>query len=804
VGFSLVLVAVACVLSELVLRSRTPNDPGDQEASAREVETPEPALPTEPDQPELLGQPSRLPPLSAPLVRPDEFLAVMPRLERPAPPAAVQDERLAVMPRLVTPERPAVVKVETPRPPTENPPVEKPVVETTKAPEKLVVKRRHETTEDDLRKQIEKVPEVTLYKTFTRADALRTAQAAVLLARAGKPTHETSLAPFLKRPDLAGLPMRMGEACKLSPTAADHLQGGSVGLRAHLTEAKPAGATRVVGAAGFDPRPDPKILHQRLLADKNKYNKWLKPEAIPVMQQMLMAENESIREVLIEQLARIDGQAASIALAQRALFDLHPRVREQALKALQKRPAKEYQQTLLDGFQYPWPAVADHAAEAVIALQMKDTVPALLTFLDKPDPSAPFQKPGKGIYTREMIKINHPRNCLLCHAQSISTEDKVRGQVPTTDQSLTPPYYGGTQGTFVRADVTYLKQDFSVPLNVPNPGAWPSAQRFDFLVRERPARPAEIFAAKKPALTASVYQQSVFFALRELTGQDPGPTAEDWKKLLLKRTLSAKPRYRGFENARALAVDDKGRAFVADKGQVLLQEGTDKPSVWLKDAGAVALALDGKGRLLAADGRNKRVIRIDESRAVTTLATKVTSKPFAGHPFSGPSRLVADDKGGFYLTDAGGRQGSALCYVSALGSVTKLAIDLSAPGGLALAPDNKTLYVASAVAPVVLAIPVESAGNLRKGREFCKIAAPPGVGVADLAVDRAGAVYALNTARQSVEVFTPEGQKAGAAKLPGAPSACAVGGPGKQTLYVLTATSLVAIALEKEERTAGR
>jgi len=48
-----------------------------------------------------------------------------------------------------------------------------------------------------------------------------------------------------------------------------------------------------------------------------------------------------------------------------------------------------------------------------------------------------------------------------------------------------------TQGLFVRADVTTLKQDFAVPQPVDKPGPWPVAQRYDYLVRARAALPGD-------------------------------------------------------------------------------------------------------------------------------------------------------------------------------------------------------------------------------------------------------------------------------------------------------------------------
>jgi sugar lactone lactonase YvrE len=778
-GATLAVVALAITLLILVLPPRQTAESGQPVVVASVTETATSA-PTSQHAP-IETEPTLNAPVSGLLQR--EGLTVLPR------------------PQEVIAQRPPLEKPVSSRPAAGKPSATKP-----SAPEKLVVKRRHETTEDDLRKQIANVPEITLYRVFTSADAIRTQANAILAARMGTASAETSPPRFLARADLAGLPMRMGTDCKLNPDAADHLQGGSVALRAHLTQSRAgAGAAGLVpgapGGGATDPRPDPKILHNRLHADRDRFNKWLKPEAIPVMQQMLMAENEAIREILIEQLSGIKGSSASVALAQRALYDLHPRIREQALEALQKRPVAEYRKVLLDGFLYPWPAVAEHAAEAVIALGLKDAVPDLLAMLDRPEPNAVFEKPGRGQYVRELIKINHPRNCLLCHAQSIRADDKVRGQVPTTDQSLTPPYYGGTNGTFVRADITYLKQDFSIPLTVENPGHWPNAQRFDFLVRERRATTAEIAASQKPAAGAPVSQQkqSLFFALRELTGADPGPAVEDWKRLFVECELKVNTTYTGFKGAGALAVDHSGCTYVADEGEILRMELGGKPSAWMKDTGDTAgLALDAKGQLLAARARTARVVRIDPA----TRESQVLANMIAGKRFNGPRRLIADNKGGVYFSDdppVTGDGAGAVYYISAHGSVTRLTVGLSHPSAIGLSPDGKRLYVASSRAAKVMAFPIASAGVIGKGSLFCTPESPSSIqpGVADLTVDSDGLVHILNPATRGLEAFTPQGLKAGSARLPGVPVACALGGAGKRGLYVLTRTALLTVEVNR-------
>src|SRR5262249_23942782 len=94
----------------------------------------------------------------------------------------------------------------------------------------------------------------------------------------------------------------------------------------------------------------------------------------------------------------------------------------------------------------------------------------------------------------------------------------------------------------VRADVTFLRQDFSVRQSAVLPGAAAAADlRFDYLVRTRPARPDELARQKDRSRDPTAYPQreAVLFALRELTGQDAGPTTEAWQRLFPQAEVAA-------------------------------------------------------------------------------------------------------------------------------------------------------------------------------------------------------------------------------------------------------------------------
>lgn len=387
----------------------------------------------------------------------------------------------------------------------------------------VVVKRRADLSDEDLRKQLQMAPEIGLdqgtlgnmYAPITKAGAELKNLPPDLGPRAfGQITTQ------LKRPDQFAMPWRAGPDSEMGKEAAERLHVLSTKLRTSLRESVKRG----------DVRPDPEKL-VKMLDD----SEWYTPEAIPTITQMMQAENTPIRLLMVDMLAKIKGKQASIALAQRAIFDLSPAVREKAVKALAERPAKEYAPVLAYGVRYPWAAAADHAAEAIVALEMNEAVPELVKLLREPNPNLPVKQQNGSYTVTEVVRVNHLCNCMLCHAPSLSQDDLVRGRVPMPGEDPPPLYYAERTGIFVRADLTYLRQDFSVVQPVINAGKWPGNQRYDYVLRTRPLTKQEITTYQKLEKDGKFpkeypQQGSIVFALKELTKQDFGNTYDDWNQ----------------------------------------------------------------------------------------------------------------------------------------------------------------------------------------------------------------------------------------------------------------------------------
>src|SRR5262249_49482651 len=92
----------------------------------------------------------------------------------------------------------------------------------TNHPIKVVIKRRHSLTEEELRKQLLKVPEVNLDLDQERSASTRLLN---LAAKSETSQHQHRVALLRdQRPDLARLPMRMGPERRLGKQAATDLE----------------------------------------------------------------------------------------------------------------------------------------------------------------------------------------------------------------------------------------------------------------------------------------------------------------------------------------------------------------------------------------------------------------------------------------------------------------------------------------------------------------------------------------------------------------------------------------------------
>jgi hypothetical protein len=418
------------------------------------------------------------------------------------------------------------------------------VVAEAKPPPAVIVKRRQTLTEEELRAALTSAPEVDL--------ETEKGTTAKIIKQMGNPTRSKSikvddeepnpdprppkaqpaLELFAARADLRGLPVRNAPECQADvkeARAVDKLSRVVRGFSISQDKRRNSEFT-----TSYALSRDVALTH--FLARPNGKN-WGDNMEVRTLVQMLQTEDDSVRRMLVGSISATKGPSTTAILAQRAIFDLSPSIREAAVKELKARPTSEYRDVLLGGLRYPWAPAADHAAEALVALKDRDAVRRLVGLLDQPDPRAPTRtKDGKWV-APELVRLNHLGNCLLCHGPSASENDLARAIVPLRGEELPVPNCGTLEGYFVRADVTYLKQDFSVMQAVEKPDKWPKMQRFDYLIQNRELSADEAERLTKERKATYPQREAVLWALRELTDQDMGDKSDDWYLLLMEQSL---------------------------------------------------------------------------------------------------------------------------------------------------------------------------------------------------------------------------------------------------------------------------
>ena len=378
------------------------------------------------------------------------------------------------------------------------------------------------------------------------------------------------------RGDLAGLPFVMGDDCRTDPARSQQFQLAVAHVRAamggvpvlfegrggRMIPPNRGGFGQAGGmpqAGGFGQAPTQLVVPGsfwtqfaticsaedavRPATDK-KGGEHATVARVAALMQMLAPESLELRTGLVKYLAAVSHVEATKALAKLAIFSAEDDLRAAATDALKVRRDRDYTAVLVAGLRYPFPAVAKRAAEVIVKTGRKDLIPELVSVLEEADPRLPRERGGKAV-VRELVRINHHRNCMMCHAPGnaagiqptvFTAEVPVQGQ-PL--QSLAQGYNRPTPNPdlMVRLDVTYLRQDFSALLPVTDAAPWPEMQRYDFLVRERELTSHELVTYKqvltpKEAGVVTPYHKAALAALRDLTGKDAAPTAEAWRKLL--------------------------------------------------------------------------------------------------------------------------------------------------------------------------------------------------------------------------------------------------------------------------------
>ena len=231
-----------------------------------------------------------------------------------------------------------------------------------------------------------------------------------------------------------------------------------------------------------------------------------------------------------------------------------------------------------------------------------------------------------------------------------------------------------------------------------------------------------------------------------------------------------------------------------------------------RERGSNGLTLDRQERLVLCQHGDRRVSRLaTDGKSFETIVDR-----FEGKRFSSPNDLCFDRAGNLFFTDppyglpSDVKQETEFNGVYRLGTDGKLTVitrDMERPNGVALSPDERTLYVGSTddSKPVILAYTLNANGSVASNRVFFDatelIARTKRHGGFDgLKIDAHGNLW--TTGPGGVLIINSEGKHLGTI-LTGRPTAnCTFGDNDGHTLYLAADHNLLSRndAVEKDHR----
>ena len=227
----------------------------------------------------------------------------------------------------------------------------------------------------------------------------------------------------------------------------------------------------------------------------------------------------------------------------------------------------------------------------------------------------------------------------------------------------------------------------------------------------------------------------------------------------------------------------------------------------IREPGANGMRLDRNGHLVVADSGSRAIVRINlKTRERTILVDR-----FEGKRFNSPNDLVIAADGAIYFTDPPyGLKDADASPLRELdfNGVYRLApdghlslIDRSRfrPNGIALSPDERTLYLALSdpKLPHLLAYPLDASGTPGEARLFHDMQAQADQGLPGLPdgvkTDRQGRIFA--TGPGGVHVCLPDGTLLGIIATGKAVANCCIGENGR-SLFLASSDRLCRIRLK--------
>jgi gluconolactonase len=252
------------------------------------------------------------------------------------------------------------------------------------------------------------------------------------------------------------------------------------------------------------------------------------------------------------------------------------------------------------------------------------------------------------------------------------------------------------------------------------------------------------------------------------------------------------------------AVDQDGTLLFSDIGNRIMRfdPKTGQTSVFREPSGrANGMVFDKQGQLIIAEGANsgggRRVSITGRDGTVRTLAEN-----YDGKRFNSPNDVAVDSFGRVYVSDPRyvGTEPRELDFegvfmIESQGFVTPLVTGALKPNGLALSPDEKTLYISDNGARRRVLIAAHRAPNGRVGepRVIHDFGRDRGIDGMTVTTDGRIVAAAGSGGKAGAIVLSPEGKILATIPTPEDPANVEFGGTDGKTLYICAGKSLYRI-----------
>jgi|TARA_B110000116_G_C16783687_1_gene559705 gluconolactonase len=266
-------------------------------------------------------------------------------------------------------------------------------------------------------------------------------------------------------------------------------------------------------------------------------------------------------------------------------------------------------------------------------------------------------------------------------------------------------------------------------------------------------------------------------------------------------------------NARLLFSDVRGNEIYqwseADGVSTFIDPVFEGDRTGKRSISSNGLTLDDEGRLVICEHGNRRISRVEADGSRTVVV-----ESYEGGQFNSPNDAVYGSDGSLYFTDPPyGLEGleespdreldfNGVYRLSPDGELALLVRDQTRPNGIALSPDEATLYVANSDAEnkVWMAYDLDGSGA-SNGRVFYDVNDQDAPGAADgMKVDSAGNLFA--TGPGGVWIISPDGVHLGTIST-GEVTANVAWGDDGRTLYMTASTGLYRVRLATDGQMPG-